>query len=281
MNPGDTDIEDLLARALDEDIGAGDITSQAVVPENANLAAEMRARESLRVAGLDIALAAFRKCAPGCKTEILIADGGDAKPGGVIARVAGPARGLLAAERTALNFVQHLSGVATLTRAFAERIAGTGAVILDTRKTIPGLRALEKYAARLGGARNHRMGLYDAVLIKDNHIAVCGGVREAVEAARQAGHTGIEVECDTLDQVAQALEMGVERLLLDNMSLEDLREAATLARGRATVEASGGVTLDSVRAIAETGVDYISIGRITQSAPAVDIGLDYAATPPA
>lgn len=280
MKPTDPDIDDLLSRALAEDIGAGDITSQAVIPEHAELRAEMHAREPLVVAGIEIAMAVFHKCAPQCRTEVLVGDGATAKAGDVIARITGPARELLAAERTALNFVQHLSGIATLTRNYAERIAGTGAEILDTRKTVPGLRALEKYATRLGGAKNHRMGLYDAVLIKDNHIAVCGGVAPAVEAARQAGHTDIEVECDTLDQVAEALEGGVPRLLLDNMSLDELRRAATLARGRATTEASGGVTLETVRAIAETGVDYISVGRITQSAPAVDIGLDYAAAAP-
>ncbi len=280
MKPAGSDIDDLIGRALAEDIGAGDITSQAVIPERAELRAVMHAREPLVVAGIEVGMAVFRKCAPECRTEVLIADGATAQACDVIARITGPARGLLAAERTALNFVQHLSGVATLTRAYVERIAGTGAEILDTRKTVPGLRALEKYATRLGGARNHRMGLYDAVLIKDNHIAVCGGVVPAIEAARQAGHTDIEVECDSLDQAASALESGVPRLLLDNMSLDDLRQAATLARGRATTEASGGVTLETVRAIAETGVDYISVGRITQSAPAVDIGLDYAAAPP-
>ncbi len=277
MRLSDLEIEDFISRALAEDIGAGDITSKAVIPESARLEAEMRARESLVVAGLDIALAVFRRFEPGCRTEVLVGDGALAQPGAVLARIAGPARGILAAERTALNIVQHLSGIATLTSTFVERVAETGAVILDTRKTIPGLRNLAKYASRTGGAQNHRLGLYDGVLIKDNHIAVCGGIRKVVEAAQEAGLTDIEVECDTLEQVAEALECGVPHLLLDNMNLATLREAVKLAKGIATTEASGGVSLDSVRAIAETGVDFISVGRITQSAPAVDIGLDYAA----
>jgi nicotinate-nucleotide pyrophosphorylase (carboxylating) len=273
----DLEIEDFIARALAEDIGAGDITSKAVIPESARLEAEMRARESLVVAGLDIALAVFHRLEPGCRTEVLVRDGVLAQPGAVLARIAGPARGLLAAERTALNIVQHLSGIATLTRTFVDRVAGTGAVILDTRKTIPGLRNMAKYASATGGAKNHRLGLYDGVLIKDNHIAVCGGISKAVEAAKEAGLADIEVECDTLEQVAEALDCGVPHLLLDNMDLAALREAVKLAKGFATTEASGGVTLETVRAIAETGVDFISAGRITQSAPAVDIGLDYAA----
>jgi nicotinate-nucleotide pyrophosphorylase (carboxylating) len=273
----DLEIEDFISRALAEDIGAGDITSKAVIPESARLEAEMRARETLVVAGLDIALTVFHRLEPGCRTEVLVRDGVLAQPGAVLARIAGPARGLLAAERTALNIVQHLSGIATLTRTFVNRVAGTGAVILDTRKTIPGLRNLAKYASATGGAKNHRLGLYDAVLIKDNHIAVCGGIRAAVEAASAAGLADIEVECDTLGQVAEALDCGVPHLLLDNMDLAALREAVKLAKGFATTEASGGVGLETVRAIAETGVDFISAGRITQSAPAVDIGLDYAA----
>ncbi len=277
MRLSDLEIEDFISRALAEDIGAGDITSKAVIPESARLEAEMRARETLVVAGLDIALTVFHRLEPGCRTEVLVRDGVLAQPGAVLARIAGPARGLLAAERTALNIVQHLSGIATLTRTFVNRVAGTGAVILDTRKTIPGLRNLAKYASATGGAKNHRLGLYDAVLIKDNHIAVCGGIRAAVEAASAAGLADIEVECDTLGQVAEALDCGVPHLLLDNMDLAALREAVKLAKGFATTEASGGVGLETVRAIAETGVDFISAGRITQSAPAVDIGLDYAA----
>jgi len=281
LKPDQKDIDDVIARALAEDVGPGDITSKAVIPESAVLRATMRAREPLIVAGLDVALAVFHVCAPDCQTEVLTPDGARIEEDIVLARISGNARGLLTAERTALNILQHLSGVATLAQIYAERVKGTQAVILDTRKTLPGLRALEKYAARMGGARNHRMGLYDAVLIKDNHIAVCGGLAEAVAAARAAGHTDIEAECDTLDEVEIALEAGVPRLLLDNMSLDDLRRAVRLAEGRAVTEASGGVTLANVRSIAETGVDYISVGRITQSAPAVDIGLDYLPNPPA
>jgi len=191
-------------------------------------------------------------------------------------RVEGPARGLLAVERTAPNFLQHLSGIATLTAQYAERVAGTRAVLIDTRKTIPGLRALEKHAAHLGGARNHRLRLDDGVLIKDNHISVCGSLTAAVERARAGAPvlTRIEVECDTLRQVGEAIGAGADMILLDNMGLEEMRQAVALSGGRIPLEASGGVRLENIRAIAETGVDFISVGRITQSAPAVDIGLD-------
>ena len=273
---GGSEIEHFIDRALAEDIGSGDITTTAVIPQDARLHAEMRAREQLVVAGLDIALGVFKRLAPESVAESHVRDGDRVEPGAALARIGGPARGLLSAERTALNIVQHLSGIATLTRAFVERVAGTGAVILDTRKTVPGLRLLAKYATAVGGARNHRFGLHDGVLIKDNHIAVCGGIKQAVEAAQARGLADIEVECDSLDQVREALELRVPHLLLDNMDVATLRQAVALARGRATTEASGGVTVDSVRAIAETGVDYVSVGRITQSAPAVDIGLDYA-----
>jgi nicotinate-nucleotide pyrophosphorylase (carboxylating) len=203
-------------------------------------------------------------------------DGERVKAGAAMGRVEGPARGLLAVERTALNFLQHLSGIATLTAQYAERIAGTRAVLLDTRKTTPGLRALEKHAAQLGGARNHRLRLDDGVLIKDNHINVCGSIVVAVKRARAGVPvlTKIEVECDTLEQVKEALAAGADVILLDNMGLDDLRRAVILSGGRIPLEASGGVRLENIRAIAETGVDFISVGRITQSAPAVDIGLD-------
>jgi len=271
-----SEIENFIDRALAEDVGAGDITTTAVIPQDARLRAEMRARESLVVAGLDIALGVFQRLAPDGMTEALVRDGERAQAATVLARVAGPARALLTAERTALNIVQHLSGIATLTRTFVEGVAGTGAIILDTRKTVPGLRVLAKYATSVGGARNHRFGLHDGVLIKDNHVAICGGIKEAVTAAQARGLADIEVECDNLAQVTEALEAEAPHLLLDNMDLDSLRQAVALARGRATTEASGGVTLETVRAIAETGVDYVSVGRITQSAPAVDIGLDYA-----
>jgi nicotinate-nucleotide pyrophosphorylase (carboxylating) len=193
----------------------------------------------------------------------------------VITLLEGPAAGLLTAERTALNLLQHLSGIATLTRRYADAIAQSKAILLDTRKTIPGLRQLAKYATKLGGAQNHRMGLYDGVLIKDNHIAVCGGVTQAVERAKAATDLTVEVECDRLDQVADAVAAGADIILLDNMTTAQLREAVTLIAGRSKTEASGGVTLDSIAGIAATGVDFISVGRLTQSAPAVDIGLDW------
>lgn len=271
-----SEIEHFIDRVLAEDIGEGDITTIAVVPQSARLRAEMRAREPLIVAGIGIAQGVFRRLEPACVIEALVKDGDKAERGAVLVRIEGPARGLLTAERTALNIVQHLSGIATLTHAYVERVSGTGAVILDTRKTVPGLRTLAKYATKVGGARNHRFGLHDGVLIKDNHIAVCGGIKPALEAAIARGLADIEVECDSLDQVEAALERNVPHLLLDNMDTEALRAAVGLARGRASTEASGGVSLETVHAIAETGVDFISVGRITQSAPAVDIGLDYA-----
>jgi nicotinate-nucleotide pyrophosphorylase (carboxylating) len=274
-----SDIAHLIDRALAEDVGTGDITTTAIIPPEARLSAEMRAREALVVAGLDIALGVFKRLDPDCTAEALTRDGEKQDAGAVLARIEGDARAMLTAERTALNIVQHLSGIATLTRKYVDRIAGTGAVILDTRKTIPGLRQLAKYATAVGGAHNHRSGLYDAVLIKDNHLAVTGGISTAVARARERGLNDIEVECDSLDQVGEALEAGVPHLLLDNMDNDTLRRAVKLAGERATTEASGGVTLDTVRGIAETGVTYISVGRLTQSAPAVDIGLDYAPGP--
>lgn len=261
--------------ALAEDIGSGDITSQAVIPANLRFRGVMAARDPIVVAGLPIAAEVFAIVVPEATWHPQVADGDHVAPGTVIAEVHGPAQGLLTAERTALNLLQHLSGIATLTRTYADRIAGSGATLLDTRKTIPGLRLLAKYATRVGGARNHRLGLYDGVLIKDNHIAVCGNVAAAVGRAKAARLPNIEVECDTLDQVAEAAAAGADIILLDNMDPDTLRRAVAVVRGRARTEASGGVTLDSIRAIAETGVDFISVGRITQSAPAVDIGLDW------
>jgi nicotinate-nucleotide pyrophosphorylase (carboxylating) len=225
---------------------------------------------------LEIACAFFRALDPEVKIELLAKDGHRVEHGTTLLRLAGNARAMLAAERPALNTLQHLSGIATLTRRYVDAIAGTGTVLLDTRKTVPGLRDLEKYAARMGGAQNHRMRLDDGVLIKDNHVAVCGGVAEAVRRAKAAS-TGlqVQVEVDRLDQIESALAAGADRLLLDNMDPAMLREAVRLVGGRVPLEASGGVTLDTIRFLAETGVDYISVGRITQSAPAVDIGLDY------
>ncbi len=273
----DFDIDEFVSRVLAEDLGAGgDVTSAATIGEGARFTAEIACREPIVVAGLDIAAAFFRGLDPGVEIDALVADGAAAPSGTVLMRLDGLARPMLSAERSALNTLQHLSGIATLARRYADAVAGTGAVLLDTRKTIPGLRLLDKYAARMGGAHNHRLRLDDGVLIKDNHVAVAGGVGAAVRAA-QAASTGLEVqvEVDRIDQIAEALEAGAGRLLLDNMDVASLRQAVELVGGRVPLEASGGVSLETIRAIAETGVDFISVGRITQSAPAVDIGMDY------
>jgi nicotinate-nucleotide pyrophosphorylase (carboxylating) len=272
-------VERVIADALAEDLGAGDITSRAVIPAAARFAGVLSAHEPLVVAGLDLACLIFARLAPGLVWEALAAEGDFCPAGAVLARLRGPARELLTAERTALNLLQHLSGIATITRSYVQRICEAvgpeGPTLIDTRKTIPGLRELAKYATVLGGAQNHRLRLDDGVLIKDNHLAVAGSVAEAVARARVAGLTDIEVECDNLEQVAEALAAGVTRLLLDNMDNDTLRRAVKMARGRAKTEASGGVNLDTIGGIALTCVDYISVGRITQSAPAVDISLDW------
>ncbi len=278
MDVHDPTIKRFIESALAEDVGRGDITSLAVIPEDAAFHGVMSARQDMVVAGLPIALELVRILAPSAIVRQVVSDGDRVKAGSVLAQLSGPARGLLTAERTALNIVQHLSGIATLTRAYVDRIAGTGAVLLDTRKTIPGLRVFAKYATRMGGAQNHRMRLDSAVLIKDNHIAVCGGVKEAVARAKIAGLSPIEVEVETLAQVAEALEAGAARLLLDNMDVPTLRRAVAMIDGRAQTEASGGIDLDTIRDIAQTGVNFISVGRITQSAAAVDIGLDWNVT---
>ena len=271
------DLDDFVQRVLAEDLGrGGDVTSAATIPAQAKFTAEMNVREPITVAGLDIAAAFFSKLDPEVSIETPASDGQQVAAGTVLMRLEGNARAMLTAERSALNTLQHLSGIATLARRYADAVAGTGAVVLDTRKTVPGLRALDKYAARMGGAQNHRLRLDDGVLIKDNHVAVCGGVAEAVRAAK-AANTGlqVQVEVDRIAQIEPALAAGADRLLLDNMSPATLREAVTLVAGRVPLEASGGVNLETIRGIAETGVDFISVGRITQSAPAVDIGLDY------
>ena len=276
--PDGFDLDDYVTRTLAEDLGTGgDVTSAATIPADARFTADMNCREPIVVAGLEIAAAFFRALDAEVCIEPLVQDGDRVETGTVLIRLTGNARAMLTAERSALNTLQHLSGIATLTRRYVDAIEGTGAVLLDTRKTIPGLRVLEKYAARMGGAHNHRMRLDDGVLIKDNHVGVAGGVEEAVRRARSAG-TGlqIQVEVDRIAQIEPALAAGAERLLLDNMKPDVLREAVALVAGRVPLEASGGVNLDTIRAIAESGVDYISVGRITQSAPAVDIGLDYA-----
>ncbi len=262
---------------LAEDLGPGrDVTSEAVIPATARFDAVMDTRDAITVAGLEIAAAFFRRLDPAASIELLVSDGARVPGGTEIMRVSGKARALLTAERSALNTVQHLSGIATLTARYVDQIAGTGAVLLDTRKTIPGLRVLEKYATRMGGAQNHRMGLWDAAMIKDNHVAVAGDIGEAVRRARDAGVGEIIVEVDRVDQIEPALAAGATRLLLDNMPPAVLRGAVTLVGGRVPTEASGGVTLETIRSIAECGVDYISVGRLTQSAPAADIGLDFA-----
>jgi len=275
--PADFDLDEFITRVFAEDLGrGGDVTSAATIAEDARFTAVMDTRQSIVVAGMEVAAAFFRRLDPQVQMEVLAADGDQLDPRADVMRLEGNARAMLAAERSALNTLQHLSGIATLTRQFVDAIAGTGAILLDTRKTIPGLRVLEKHAARMGGAQNHRMRLDDGVLIKDNHVAVCGGVAEAVRRAK-AANTGlqVQVEVDRINQIEPALGAGAERLLLDNMPAAVLREAVALVAGRVPLEASGGVTLETIRAIAETGVDFISVGRITQSAPSVDIGLDY------
>ena len=272
------DVDDFVKRVLAEDLGSGgDVTSKATIAEAARFTAEISAREPIVVAGLDLAIAFFQALDGEVIAEQMASDGDRAEAGAMLLRLRGNARAMLAAERSALNTLQHLSGIATLTRRYVDAIAGTGAILLDTRKTIPGLRALEKYAARMGGAQNHRMRLDDGMLIKDNHVAVAGGVGAAVSAAK-AADTGLEVqvEVDRLEQIEEALSAGADRLLLDNMDPPTLRKAVELVAGQVPLEASGGVRLETIRAIAETGVTYISVGRITQSAPAVDIGMDYA-----
>jgi nicotinate-nucleotide pyrophosphorylase (carboxylating) len=270
-------VEALVCRALEEDIGRGDITSELTIPAEAKASARLVARKPGVIAGLIAAEAAFRLMGAGLKIEISTPDGSKVKAGAVLARVSGPTRAILGAERVALNFAGHLSGVATATAALVEAVAGTKARITCTRKTLPGLRLLQKYAVRCGGGFNHRFGLDDAVLIKDNHIAAAGGIAPALARVRAGlGHTlKIEVEVDTLAQLEEALGLGVDVILLDNMSLDDLRRAVALTRGRAVLEASGNVTLETVRAIAETGVDTISSGAITHSAVNLDIGLDF------
>jgi nicotinate-nucleotide pyrophosphorylase (carboxylating) len=275
-------VEAAVRQALLEDLGrAGDITSAATVPQAARTEAVIAARRAGVIAGLPLAASAFRQMDATISFEPAIADGDRVQPGAAVARVSGRARPLLAAERVALNFLCHLSGVATQTRLYADAIRHTKARITCTRKTIPGLRAFQKHAVRCGGGSNHRFGLDDAILIKDNHIAVSGGVGEAVRRAKAAaGHlVMIEVEVDGLDQLDEALRAGADAILLDNMPLDMLREAVAIASGAAVLEASGGVTLEAVAAIAETGVDYISSGAITHSAPALDLGLDIVRPP--
>lgn len=271
-------VEEAVRRALDEDLGlAGDVTSRATVPADARAKAVIAARKKGVSAGADVAAAVFRAVDPGISFTVETADGSAVEKGSVIARIEGPARAVLAGERVALNFMGRMSGIATLTATYVAAVAGTKARIVCTRKTTPGLRAFEKYAVRAGGGMNHRFGLFDAVLIKDNHVAAAGGVTAAVNRAREhAGHmVKIEVEVDNLEQLEEALQAGAEIVMLDNIGPKLLREAVRMADGRAITEASGGIDLTTVRAIAEAGVDLISSGALTHSAPVLDLGLDF------
>lgn len=265
---------------LDEDLGLGlpggghDVTSESVIPADARFSGVMDSRDAIVVAGLPIAEAFFRTLDPGMEIEVLVEEGAQVPAGSDLMRLSGNARAMLTAERSALNTVQHLSGIATMTRQYVDAMDGN-ATLLDTRKTIPGLRHLEKYATRMGGAKNHRMGLWDAAMIKDNHVLVAGGVAEAVRRAREAGVKDIICEVDRIDQIEPAIAAGASHVLLDNMSVAELKEAVALIDGRVPSEASGGVRLDTIGAIAATGVTYVSVGRLTQSAPAADVGLDF------
>ncbi len=270
-------IEDAVRAALKEDLGlAGDVTSDATIPENAKAKAVMNSREAGVISGLTIAKTAFEMIDPKVKFTLLVKDGDEIKKGQDVAHITGPARAILSAERVALNYLCHLSGISSYTAQFAERIAHTNAKVCCTRKTIPGLRAFEKYAVKCGGGSNHRFGLDDAILIKDNHIAVAGGIKQAIMAARSfAGHLiKIEIEVDTLKQLKEALKAKPDVVMLDNMTLAQLRKGVELVGGTIPVEASGNVNIDTIREIAETGVDMISTSKITMSAPTLDLGLD-------
>jgi nicotinate-nucleotide pyrophosphorylase (carboxylating) len=270
-------VEEIVCRALAEDLGeAGDVTSKAILDAKPAGRATIVARQAGTLAGLPLAAEVFRQAAPEVRLDWKVSDGDWVERGTVVAALAGPSLGILQAERTALNFLGRLGGIATATRGLVDAVRGTNAVILDTRKTTPGLRELEKYAVRMGGGQNHRMGLYDMVLIKDNHIAAAGNVTEAIRRIREsgAGSLPVEVEVENLDQLREALNEGVGRVLLDNMDLNLMREAVTLCAGKAKTEASGGITRENVRAVAETGVDFISAGWITHSAPSLDLALE-------
>jgi nicotinate-nucleotide pyrophosphorylase (carboxylating) len=265
---------DLIDRALQEDLGDGDLTTAAVVPDGSRARARIEQKAPGVPAGLRVAEKVFERVDPELRWHAHAAEG-EWREGGLLAEVAGRAASILAAERVALNFLGRLSGIATATARYVRAVDGTGARVLDTRKTTPGLRALEKEAVRAGGGVSHRGGLFDAILVKENHAALAGGVGEAARRALAAAPAGVtvEVECATLAEVSEALDAGVPRLLLDNMSLDDLRRAVELSGGRAELEASGGITLDTIRPVAETGVDFISIGALTHSAPALDVSL--------
>ncbi len=274
------DLSAFVDATLAEDLGVGlpgggrDVTSESVIDADARFSGVMDSRDAITVAGLPIAAAFFRSLDPAMEIEILAQEGVRVAPGTKLMRLTGNARAMLTGERAALNTVQHLSGIATMTRDYVDAMQGN-ATLLDTRKTIPGLRHLEKYATRMGGAQNHRMGLWDAAMIKDNHVLVAGGVGPAVARAKAAGVTQIICEVDRIDQIEPAIAAGAHHLLLDNMAPDTLREAVALVAGRVPTEASGGVNLSTIGAIAASGVTYVSVGRLTQSAPAADIGLDF------
>lgn len=275
------ELDRFVRETLAEDLGEGlpgggsDVTSESVIPADARFSGVMDTREAIVVAGLPVAAAFFRTLDPRMMIEILVAEGAEVAPGSDLMRLEGNARAMLTAERSALNTVQHLSGIATMTRDYVRAMDNPACTLLDTRKTIPGLRHLEKYATRMGGAANHRMGLWDAAMIKDNHVLVAGSVGEAVRRAVTAGVREIICEVDRIEQIEPALAAGATRLLLDNMDVPTLRRAVALVAGRVPTEASGGINLDTIRAKAATGVDFVSVGRLTQSAPAADIGLDF------
>ena len=274
------DLDAFVTATLDEDLGVGlpggghDVTSESVIDADARFSGVMDSRDAITVAGLPIAAAFFHRLDPAMEIEILVEEGVQVAAGSQLMRLAGKARAMLTAERSALNTVQHLSGIATMTAQYVQAMGGH-ATLLDTRKTIPGLRHLEKYATRQGGAQNHRMGLWDAAMIKDNHVLVAGGVGPAVSRAKAAGVAQVICEVDSLEQIEPALAAGADHLLLDNMGPDTLRDAVALVAGRVPTEASGGVNLSTIGAIAATGVTYVSVGRLTQSAPAADIGLDF------
>lgn len=274
------DLPAFIRSTLDEDLGVGlpggghDVTSESVIPAEAQFSGVMNTRDGITVAGLPIAAAFFRTLDPDMAIEVLVEEGAQVPAGTRLMTLSGNARAMLTAERSALNTVQHLSGIATMTRTYIDAMQGK-ATLLDTRKTIPGLRQLEKYATRMGGAKNHRMGLWDAAMIKDNHVLVAGSITEAVRRARDAGVKDVICEVDRLDQIEPAIAAGSSHILLDNMGPDMLTQAVALIAGRVPCEASGGVRLDTIAAIAATGVTYVSVGRLTQSAPAADIGLDF------
>ena len=274
--PTKTEVLEIICRALAEDVGAGDFTSDWTIPHERVVSGDVLVKQQGVIAGLEVAALVFATVDSSIQFEPLVSDGDRVSRGTVAARVHGPARSVLTAERTALNFMQRMSGIATDARRFVDAVHGTHAVILDTRKTCPGLRLLDKWAVRLGGAQNHRTGLYDMVLIKDNHIAAAGGITPAVTRVRQQNRAGlaIEVEVKTLEELDEALALQVDRIMLDNMSLDQMREAVRRAQGRVKLEASGGVDLTNVVKIAATGVDYISVGALTHSPQALDISLD-------